>query len=205
MHYRYSLVRLTFNTQDNTGKVEQIGMFNPSTYDGGPHPQSVNVFSFNIASNELWAIFPLSETANLRMMDITSGLVRSNQYRFPGSGSDGYLYFTLPQTLSGNSFMGAVATRFDGSSAPNIDFVSLTMNDTSRELTFKTLIKNTDSYLKKSGDSSMAFCDDIGYVLVEDDQDSVISSFKVSSGKMTNSFSFKTINGRAIACNKTSL
>eukprot|EP01084_Bolivina_argentea_P019647 36521_1 len=178
MRYIYSLVKLTFDTDGSSCDVEFIGIFNRD--DAGPRPHDVNIFSFNIADDELWALFPLGQYANLRVMDVNSGSV-TNQYRYTGE-SDSYLYFTLPHTLSDRTFMGAIGTDWNNFGT-DIDFVSFTINATSSELTAKTLIRKTDSYLKNGAYSSMTFCGDAGYVLVNASASgSDISSFNVFNG-----------------------
>eukprot|EP01084_Bolivina_argentea_P074832 135717_1 len=167
----YELDEITFKNDNSkdpyTKKV--VGTFSgkevyPSDFD--------SIFSFNADSSELWAAWSdkNENSGTLDIMDTATGKIK-NSYDYPRSGQP---YFTLPTTLNGDTFKGAMIDQNSG----EIDFVSITKDDRSNSLSVTKEIKSAQ-YLNCDG-APMAVCNGTGYLVFEYIN---VNSFDINSGK----------------------
>eukprot|EP01083_Nonionella_stella_P096321 270726_1 len=137
-----------------------------------------NIFSFNSDFSELWiALKDLTEgNGVLFIFDTKTG--NSTQYSYPKSA--GIPYFTLPQTLSGGSFKGALQIQKEVS----VQFVTLAINEKTNELAVRVDIDDAP-YLYGDG-RRLTVCGDTGYVIMTyAGHDDVVNAFNINTGNQT--------------------
>eukprot|EP01084_Bolivina_argentea_P059641 108933_1 len=170
----FELDRITFEGRNKFTKTV-IGKF-PAADDPGGDAYDTT-FSWYPSQNELWASFPNTKynSGDLFIMDTTSGKIK-NQYAYPRSYGDPY--FTLPTTMKGNSFKGAVS-----SSQDNIDisFVTLTIDKDALDVSNK----ESAPYLW-SDSQPQPICNGTGYAVQVDG--TTIISYDIQTGKTIETF-----------------